>query len=682
MNRVRRLTDFATPTTALLAIVLHIFVVACFLLFVLENELLSSAFISTEWQELLIQKLGGEFHQRPDGPEVIAPLSGVLGFALCWIVLKNIVSWLSCLGSSTDSPKDLPFLILQNAAGSLPLFLWELLWLAGLFSSWCTVLAAGTVNIAAAAMLAIWFSQLLLRIFAEQSPTSQEESNRISRPLLLVCLGVISYTVILTAMNWGLWFNLRLPHGDSSMYEEHLWNFTRGKGFRSYLDQGLFLGEHIQVIHLFLTPLYLIWPSHLLLELSESTALALGAIPTFLIARRHSHNEFSAACVAFAYLLYFPLHYLDIAIDLKTFRPISFGVPIMLWAINALEQKQWKQMTIAFLLALACKEDFAIIIAPLGLWCLWNEWISSRKQKEPADRKTLMIGGMTALLATAYLLLVVKFAIPWFRNWETVHYARYFEEFGKTPTEIVITMMTRPQLLFSQLLTFAGFLFVLRTLFPLGMPIRGWTQLLVGTPLLVLLLLNNIAMQPPVGPYHHFHAPLVPIVVWAACAAVADGTSSKLTRKRGSWILGCALATTILFSFLPLSLRFWDPGQEMYWKKQYIPDDRARAFENVITQIPQDAIVASTDYVHPRLTHYKKSYDYSDYPRAVANYEDKVPDDTEYIVLDRKHKHSTGKFEDLSNIRELKNEPDRWEVLDDRTGGYFIILKRKSPGDQ
>src|SRR6185503_11115540 len=80
------------------------------------------------------------------------------------------------------------------------------------------------------------------------------------------------YVVVFVTMNWRLYFNLLIPHGDSAMYEEHLWNVLHGKQFRSYLDQGLFLGEHIQVVHLGLLPLYVLWPSHLLLELCESLA--------------------------------------------------------------------------------------------------------------------------------------------------------------------------------------------------------------------------------------------------------------------------------------------------------------------------------------------------------------------------------------------------------------------------
>ena len=134
-----------------------------------------------------------------------------------------------------------------------------------------------------------------------------------------------TYVVVFVAMNWQLYRGLQLPHGDSAMYEEHLWNFWHGKGFRSYLDQGLFLGEHIQVIHLLLLPLYMLWPSQMLLELCDSVILAAGCIPVFWMGRRHTGRSDVGIWLAAAYLLYFPLQYLDIGIELKTFRPNCAG---------------------------------------------------------------------------------------------------------------------------------------------------------------------------------------------------------------------------------------------------------------------------------------------------------------------------------------------------------------------
>lgn len=678
----RRLSDFATPATAILGFAVQIFVLTVFLVLVLEAEILSSAFVSNSSRDWIVNRLGGTVRTLPSGTEVTCPILPVLLISCGGSLLVNLLTW-GMARRATRQGFLAAELVLRNALWTLPLLLWSCLWILGIFSLALTTLAAGSVNLVLALTLAGWLSQCI-PFPSETTEINQGSHAAKGRPWgwPMVLFGVALFTVTFTGMNWGLWYNLRIPHGDSVMYEEHLWNVIHGKGFRSDLDQGLFLGEHFQVIHLFLIPVYWFWPSHLFLELSETLALALGAIPTYLIARRHTRNSAAASTLAWAYLLYFPMHYLDIAIDLKTFRPISFGVPLLLWGINALEQKQWRHMTFAFLLALACKEDYAIVIAPIGVWIACNAWWAARQSKANASWKTIVIGGATALLVTLYLLFVVKLGIPWFRNWETVHYARYFEEFGKTPTQIVLTMLTSPQLLVANLVTLGSSIYLLRLLLPLGLPIRGWSQLLVGFPLLVLLFLNSIAMQPPIGPYHHFHAPLIPILIWTTCAAAGRLSSVEQTQRRAAWIFSCALTTSIFFSFTPLSFRFWDPGHEMYWRNLYVPDKRAQQFQAVLEQLPPTARVAATDYAHSRLTHFERSYDYSEYPRAVADYENRVPDDTDYIVIDRRHRHSAGKYDDPSQLRELQNHPEEWELLPDRTAGYFTILKRRSPSSR
>jgi hypothetical protein len=85
--------------------------------------------------------------------------------------------------------------------------------------------------------------------------------------------------------------------------------------------------------------------------------------------------------------------------------------------------------------------------------------------------------------------------------------------------------------------------------------------------------------------------------------------------------------------------------------------------------------VASTDFVHPRYTHFERSYDYSDYVRQVAGYADRVPDDTDYIVIDTQHPYS--RVRSLNEVRELRTEPEKWEVIPNDSQGYFIVLKRK-----
>jgi hypothetical protein len=145
--------------------------------------------------------------------------------------------------------------------------------------------------------------------------------------------------------------------------------------------------------------------------------------------------------------------------------------------------------------------------------------------------------------------------------------------------------------------------------------------------------------------------------------------------RRAASALLFSMATGVFLSANPSSLVFWDAGRTAYWRNRYVEDERPREFAKIESLIPQSARVASTDFVHPRYTHFKRSYDYSAYARQVAGYEDRIPDDTDYIVIDTQHPYS--KVRSPKDVRELQREPDRWELLEDQTNGYFIILRRR-----
>lgn len=536
--------------------------------------------------------------------------------------------------------------------------------------------------------------------FTPTPPQTTNFSTFVSRhsSLKSVVVLIAIYVVVFTAMNWRLWQNLRIPHGDSAMYEEHLWNLWHGKGFRSYLDQGLFLGEHIQVIHLMLLPLHLVWPSHLMMELCESTALALGAIPIFRMTQRSTGSARAGLLMSAAYLLYFPLHFLDIEVDLKTFRPESFCVPFFLFAFEALEEGRLRRAMILLAIALSAKEDYSIIIAPLGVWIATNGWWKLRVGQVfnlPHDsfRRQIILGLCVALFGVVYLLLAILVVIPWFRGGAELHYVRYFPKFGSSMGEVAKNMLTNPSLLFGELLTAKTTLYALAMLLPVGfIALLSPGRLAVGLPLFGILCLSEFAGD---GPRHHFHAPLVPVVFWAT--AIGVGNAGRVFEKLRSFVTSSpphlvtpspadsfarqfvwasAITSGLFLSLSPAGIAFWDSGSSMSLWRLYAHDPRADQFPKVLAKIPRESRVASTDFVHPRFTHHERSYDYSRYRRRIAGYEDRVPGDTDFIVIDTRHPYSGIKSPD--QVREWQSERDHWELVTDSTDGYFIVLRRRT----
>jgi uncharacterized membrane protein len=370
------------------------------------------------------------------------------------------------------------------------------------------------------------------------SPLTTHHSSLAAPLPRAVWIATAAYFITFAAMNIGLWNSLLVPHGDSAMYEEHLWNVLHGKGFRSYLDNGrLFLGEHVQVIHLLLIPLYALWPSHVLLELCQSLALAAGAIPVFRLAERHTGSRRAGILLAFAYLFYFPMQFLDIAIDLKTFRPNSFEIPFLLFALDALERGRTRSLLGWLFLTLLCQEDAAPVIAPLGVWIALRgrncrlpiadcrlqtpvAVVPFNLKSEIANRKSsLCLGTALALFGVVYTVLVIKVVLPHFRGGDDVHFAQYFSDLGGSTGEIVRSAFTRPGLFLGKFFNIESAVFALALLMPVGfVSLLSPGRLAVGAPLFAVLCLNQISKMP----VHHFHAALVPIVFWSAAAGLGN----------------------------------------------------------------------------------------------------------------------------------------------------------------
>jgi uncharacterized membrane protein len=508
-----------------------------FLSTILESASLSAAFFSVPRRAAIVSALGGKVGLDGEatlsivGVLLIAVLAG-LGFMLLAIVFK--ASQASSLSERCSLAAT------RLAIAWSPATVWLVLFLSAGALAWSSVftLVAESADLTAATCLALsgflilpWW-RLVDRAQASTPAASSSRGtdafpNRAARITLIV--GIVTYIAVFTAMNFGLWFNLRIPHGDSAMYEEHLWNLEHGKGFRSYLDQGLFLGEHIQVIHVLLVPLHLLLPSHLTLEFAQSVILALGAWPVFRLARRHSGSEWAAVLLALAYLAYYPLQYLDISIDLKTFRPSALGIPTLLAGLDALERRRYGWMTFWLAITLSAQEDFAIPIALIGLWLV----LSNRLLRpiESNGRRQLIWGVSLFVFGIVYLWLALNVVIPWFRGGSTVHTASYFSKFGKTPGEIVSTLFTNPALVFLTIVNVKSILFALRLLLPIAfLPLRSPGRLLVAAPLFLLLCMNDLAMETP-APVHHFHASIIPLLFWAAAAGL--GPHRKVSQSGG-----------------------------------------------------------------------------------------------------------------------------------------------------
>lgn len=457
-----------------------------------------------------------------------------------------------------------------------------------------------------------------------------------SRAWTAVLVPTILFGLVFAALAILQYRALHVPHGDAGMYEEHLWNLLHGKGFRSQLDDGrTFLGEHIEFVHVFLIPLYVIRQELPTLNVCQAFGLASGAIAVFGIAKKLMLPMRVAVLLSWTYLCWFPMQAIALEQTWKTFRPETLGVPLLLFGFWMLESERFVWAAILFVLSWTAKEEFAIVTGFVGVsMCLTGRW---------------KWGLAFAAASFAYLVAALQFLIPFFRAGAPPHYTPYFKSLGSSPKEIVLFALTHPVEMIQRLFQRDSLSFLVMLLAPwMFLPLATVRRFLPALPIFGYLLLADLpALR---DPRFHFHAPLVGLLPWAAAwglSRVSGRGAAALPIARLAFLV--SLLSCVWFGRGPLSYAFYEPAfgiprvpdlaspggpplfkpENSYWRDLYLPTARSEAFRKALPNVKPTDRVAATDYIRNRFTHCRGAHDYPTFRAHVGI------DDVDVFVLDK-----------------------------------------------
>ncbi len=96
----------------------------------------------------------------------------------------------------------------------------------------------------------------------------------------------------------------------------------------------------------------------------QAAGVALGAVPVFLLARKHLGGEWSGLCFALVYLLYPPTQWLVV----DDFHPVALATPLLLGAIWFLDENRLLPFALCAVAACLTKEQVGLVVAMLGIW--------------------------------------------------------------------------------------------------------------------------------------------------------------------------------------------------------------------------------------------------------------------------------------------------------------------------
>jgi len=402
------------------------------------------------------------------------------------------------------------------------------------------------------------------------------------------------------------------------------------------------LAAHVDPILIVFAPLWWIWPSPTLLLTAQALAVALGALPLFWLACKHTGSERAALGISLAYLLFPATEWMT----LNEFHPVALACPLLLFAIWYLDEDRLLPFACFAALAALTREEVPLVIAGLGIWYA-------------IGRRRWLAGGTIAAAGVAATAIAIQVVIPHFHGAESSFYGRY-DAVGGSAAGIVEKVFTDPGRLLSVAFDHRGTHYLINLLLPMAALALLAPLLLVALiPELALNLLSSVDAQSSI--HYHYVAAEIPILF----AAAAIGA-----RRLGRWA-GAAGVVVVLTAIVgnywlgPIPVWRFVPGGQTFQAKSAHISRHDRIAARMLKLIPATAPVTATNSLGAHLSERKRIFSFP-YLR-----------DASWVIVDER-KPSLGDHNDhrrgLKRIQQLRHDP-RFRLVAAADG--VLIFRRR-----
>lgn len=347
------------------------------------------------------------------------------------------------------------------------------------------------------------------------------------------------------------------------------------------------LGAHFDPIVAALAPLWWLWPDPASLLVVQAVAVALGAVPVYLLARKHLRTEWAALGFALAYLLYPPTQWLV----LDDFHPVAFATPLLLAAIWFLDEDRLLPFALCAGLAALTKEEVGLTVAALGLWY-------ALARRRPRAGLVIAVAGATVAV------LAVTVVVPHFAVGGGSPFEGRYAAVGGSPGGMVETAVTDPGTVIAAATQGRDLRYVLDLLWPLA----GLSLLAPGLALTTLpeLALNVLSSARPQTSIHfHYTAAAIPPLV---AAAVLGGSRLRALRLVPRAVVVVALAAGIVLGPLPV-WRHVPLGSELATREHAV-GRHARAAQRAVDVVPPAEPVSATNTLGAHLSERRRVFSF------------------------------------------------------------------------
>lgn len=479
--------------------------------------------------------------------------------------------------------------------------------------------------------------------------------NQASGPALILTALVTAYVVIFTSLTWRHHSNFGTFGFDMGIFDQEIWLASRfGETFITVRGLDMW-ANHVNPIVYALAPFYWLGAGPKFLYLLQTTALAAGAIPLWLLARDRFGDGWLALGIPVAWLLYPSLQWMT----WWHFHPDALAVTPLIFAWWLASKARWRWFAVCVLIVLATKEDATLPIMALGAVV--------------ALRYNRRAGLITVGAGAFWLLTTLKLIIPHFVGADDPFYVGQFGALGDSMNEVVYNAIRHP----SRILRLAAMPDRVEYYRKMFLPVAGLALLSPVTLFIALptMLVNVVNAQGyPHDFKFHYQAAVSAGIFMAVIETIGRRTQVGLRRFLVGLVCAAALATNVAWSPSPLNQRVFKSG---IWA--LTTSDHTRAMREVVKRVPTGASVSASYNVVPHLTHRREIYEWPNpWVRSYFGISETEPplrpERVDYLALDRGLNPAH-----LPMLERLTAPGGEFRILYEK--GNAVLAKRVRPAD-
>lgn len=406
------------------------------------------------------------------------------------------------------------------------------------------------------------------------------------RAIFIIFIAIFIYIAVLGAISVLRHYNFQTQAWDMGIFLQTFWNTSQGRIMQNSIEEvPNHFGVHTSPILFLLVPGFFVFPSAYYLLIIQTLALALGALPFYLFAKKILGRNDFALLISVGYLLYPSLH----RVNLFDFHPISFLPPFLFAAIYFFYEKKWLWFWVFTALAASAQEDAVLAVLFFGLF------LSIINLRELKERN---MGALAAAAMFAYFIISVKFLMPAFGG-GLLRLDRYGNLGGSFP-EILRNLIFSPALFLKTVFTAQKMLYLFWLFLPvLFLPFIYWPAAFLLAPGLLQSLLTDFQNQ--FSGLYQYDAMIIAGVFIGAVFGM-DRLLRKLPEK--AFLLKLVFFTAVIFAFL-----FRSPLSPLLRPAQFFEyGEREEAFREIVKTISPEVSVAANTNLVPHLAKRERIY--------------------------------------------------------------------------